>query len=174
MQYNLISRITSIATSQAVLYGGLILFCTYVWWANIYYLDLKIAWGGWSPIDYVHQSFEPANFAKNFPSGIHNYDRSAFMHIYKLAYAYLGVSPESLLPVIVGIEIAVTAWLFYTLSRTLFPNSSNIVPIILIVLVITSNARNMDLARWNAPLFIGLYYTVADVLRVFAIIMILK
>ena len=84
--------------SKRFLFSSLAVFCVFAWFMRIWNMDLRIAWSGWSPIGYVYQSFYPHNFVQDFPSGIKVFDKSAFMYIYKVAYAYLGISPENLLP----------------------------------------------------------------------------
>jgi len=137
-----------------ILILGLIVVCGFAYLGYIRHIDLEIALGGFSPIDWINQSFQPNNFAKNFPSGIENYNRSAFMHVYKLAYGYLGIRPENLLPIIIGLEIAILALAVYALSQTLFPFAPPGVPAIAIVLVIASYARHMNLAYFAQPFFV--------------------
>ena len=157
-----------------ILILGLIVVCGFAYLGYIRHIDLEIALGGFSPIDWINQSFQPNNFAKNFPSGIENYNRSAFMHVYKLAYGYLGIRPENLLPIIIGLEIAILALAVYALSQTLFPFAPPGVPAIAIVLVIASYARHMNLAYFAQPFFVGQFYNITDALRMFAIVMFLR
>jgi hypothetical protein len=172
-----IFRFAAIIPPKTALYCGLVFFCVFTWWANIFNIDIKVAWNGYSPIAYVYTSIDPVSFAKDFHSGIIDLlDYSAFMHIYKLAYK-IGISPENLMPIIIGFQIAILAWAIFALCRTLLPNSSTFVPILVIVLSIASYARDMNFANFAQPpssVSMSLYYNVADVLRIFAIVMILK
>jgi hypothetical protein len=157
-----------------ILILGLIVVCGFAYLGYIRNIDLEIALGGFSPIDWVNQSFKPGNFVKDFPSGIENYNKSAFMHVYKLAYGYLGIKPENLLPIIIGFEIAIMALAVYALSQTLFPYAPPGVPALAIVLVIASYARHMNLAYFAQPFFVGQFYNITDALRIFAIAMFLR
>lgn len=157
-----------------LLYVPSIIVSFFSWWSYIHYLDIKIAWGGFSPIAWVYQYFKPENFVNDFPSGIENYNSSAFMYIYKFAYGYLNIRPEIFINFIIGFEIVVLALAFYYLIRTILPDSSPIVSFLVIVLVVASYARNMNIARFAQPFFIGQFYNVADALRIFAIAAILR
>lgn len=174
MQEKLGASLRALVSSPRFLYGGLVMFCGYAWWEKTSHLDLLVAIRGQSPVAYVYRFFYKANFVNNFPSVANAYNKSAFMHFYKLAYAYLGITPEALMPVVVAIEIAIMAWAVYALCRTLLPNAPPVVLILATVLVIASDARNMSFAYVGQNYFIGLYYNVADALRIFAIIQFLK
>lgn len=161
-------------SSAKWLYLFLPLFCLFVWWTYADNIDLEIAWQGFSPVHWVYQISNPVNFTRDFPSGVENLKSSAFMHIYLLAYNYLGIKPESLLPFIMGFEILLLAGAVFVLSRKIFPNSHPAVPVLAVILVIASYARYMNLALWAQPYFVGKYNNVADALRIFAIVMALK
>ena len=150
------------------------LFFLFAWWTFTYNIDLKIAWSGFSPIGWVYRTFDPAAFSGNFHNGEEDFSKSAFMHIYLYAYKCFNITPEILLPLIVGVEIAVLAWAVYALCRVLIPDSSRTVIFLVIALFIASNARDMNIARFKQPFFIGQYYNIADALRIFAIVMFLK
>jgi len=156
------------------IYVGLFLFFLFCWWANTRDINIEWALKGMSPIDWVNQSFNPDNFVKNFPSGVENMDVSFFMHIYKLAYSYLGINPETLLPFIIGIEIMTMMFAVYMISRTLMPTANRLVAIIVVLLVVSSTAGQMNLARFETTFFKGLYYNIADSLRMFAIVACLR
>jgi hypothetical protein len=96
------------------------------------------------------------------------------MHIYLLSYKYLNIFPEKLLPIIIGIEIAIMSMAIFILCRTILPQFSTNVVFLVILLVIASDARDMNIARFRQPFFVGQYYNVADALRIFAIAMALK
>ena len=83
--------------SKRILVAALIVFTATAWYEYTKYIDLKIAWGGFSPIAWLYQRVLPSNFLNDFPSGIENFGNSALAHAYTLAYM-LGVTPESFLP----------------------------------------------------------------------------
>lgn len=159
--------------SSVLLYLGLIIFCIFTWLLKVRNLDLQIAWGGFSPIAYVYKTYHTANFARDFPGGVEQLGKSAVIHIYNLAFHYLGITPEALLPAIVAIEYGLFAWAIYALSRTLIPKAPPVVAVMTVIWAIASYARNIDLGRWG-QLFAGQYYNVADALRIFAIIQVFK
>jgi hypothetical protein len=144
-----------------------------VWWSWTYQLDLVTALKGFAPVGWVYKFLAPSAFALDFPGGTENYRRSAFMHVYVIANA-LGVPPEALLPVIIALEIVLLAWAMWALSRQLVPDAPRIVPALVVVLAIATPARDVNLAYFSQPYFIGQYYNIADVLRIFALIMVLR
>ena len=164
----------NLISPQRIVFIFLILIITYLWWTISREIDLKIAWGGFSPIGWVCKSFMPDNFVRDFPQGDEDYDKSAFMHIYKIAHSYLGIPPETLLPIIIFFEIAFLSYAIYILTRTLFPTSSHIVAFLTVVVTLFSYSSYMELARFRLIFFEGQYYAVADALRFLAIAMFLK
>lgn len=166
--------LTGVGSSPLVLHSGLILFCIFVWLSKIKDIDLHIAWGGFSPIAYVYKSFYPENFLKDFPSGYELYDKSVFMHVYKIAYGYFGIIPETMIPIVIAIEYIIFSWAVYSLSRALLPRAPLIASILTIVLAIAGYGRDMDIARFGQPFFVGQYYNIADALRIFSIVQVLK
>lgn len=136
-------------------------------------MDFKIALGGFSPVGWVYKVSHPENFTKDFPSGIENFNKSAVAHIYRLAYSYLGISPETLLPIIMGIEIALLVIALYYLSRTLLPKAPTLVPILVAALFIASNVKELDIGR-QGLYFEGKFDNIADAFRILAITMTLK
>lgn len=158
----------------AAYYAALALFCLFAWWTFANHYDLLAAWKGFSPIGYVYEELAGATFRFNFPSGIQAADASALMLLYKGAYAWFSLAPEYLLPIVIGIEIAALALAVIVLARTLLPESPIEVVILLVLLVVASGARDMNLARFGQPFFAGQYYVFADVCRLGAIVSILR
>ncbi len=144
-----------------------------VWWSYTREIDAYIALRGFSPIAWVYQLAYPGNFVLDFPSGIENYRLSAFMHVYPAAFR-VGISPEALLPVVVGVEIVLLSIALFALCRTLLPNAPLPVPALVIVYAIASSARDINLAHFTQPYFFGQYYNVADALRILGLVMVLK
>jgi len=157
--------------------AALALFVVLTWCANVHNLDLEFAWHGYTPQTYVHKLAEPEAFAKDFPSGIEAFGKSAFMRIYPLAYSVFGVSPETLTPLIIGFEIALMAIAAWALCRALRPESPPIVALLFTVMVLASSACDMDFARYSWPMVahgLCLSYYVTGALRLFAIVTVLK
>ena len=150
------------------------LTCLFVWWENIRALDLYFAATGWSAIDWVNHLRFPENFARDFPSGIAVYGRSAFMQVYPAALSLLGIEPETAVNWVVLLEVCVTAIAFLLLARSLDRNYPALALVILAALAVSSHARYGDLSRSAAPFFLGLYYGVADAARILGIALALR
>ncbi|NER94657.1 MAG: hypothetical protein F6J86_12585 [Symploca sp. SIO1B1] len=155
-------------------YTALIIFGVFVWWQSSRYTDLKYAWGGFSPIIYVYQKFQPENFIRDFYNGTGAYDSSLIMQVYPWFDSTLGISPEAVLPIFIAFEYIIIALALILLTRTLRPKAPTIVAILVVTLVIASYAREMNLARFGQYTFWGLYYNFADAMRLLAIVAILK
>jgi hypothetical protein len=97
------------------LYGALLAFGAFVWWCRASDLDLLYAAYGLGPMNFTHKACAPEQFARDFPSGVENFAKSAPMHAYPLAYRLLGVAPERLIPVMLAVELALIST---TTSRT--------------------------------------------------------
>lgn len=161
-------RIIPALRSEAAVVIAVWLFCAWYWWEMVGYLDLKTAYGAWSPLHYVRASADPSAFARDFRGGLFVWDQSIFMHLYKIAFA-VGVPPETMLPAVVALEIALLASASWFLSRVWFPEAPVLSRAALVLLVLASGARNVDLNRFEQPFFMGLFYNVADASRLFAI-----
>lgn len=162
----------SISASAALRYAqlGVAISVGLVWFFSVRELDLKIAWFGWSPIDWVNQLTLPGNFRDNFSTGIEAYRFSAFMQVYPLAWKFLGVPPVQLIYAVIGLEIALLAFAMWRLSVALLPEgTSPAVPLLAVMLLISSHAGTLDLGRFDTADFGGLYYNAADALRLLAI-----
>ncbi|NNM20052.1 MAG: hypothetical protein HKO55_02095 [Gammaproteobacteria bacterium] len=161
------------ALNRSLLLGLLGISAIVAWWASAYEMDAVWALKGFSPIAWVYQYWFPANFEMDFASGAENYRLSAFMHVYRGAYS-LGIAPEDLVPFIIGFEVVLLSYAFYVLSRTLVPDAPLAVPVLVIIYVIASKARDLSLANFAEPYFTGQYYNVANALRILGIVMVLK
>jgi hypothetical protein len=154
----------------AVLLG---IVCVAVWWSNTYELNAALAMRGFSPVAWVYQTMHPGDFVLDFPGGLANYRLSAFMHVYLAAYR-VGISPEALLPYVVGLEIVFLGYALFALSRVLVADAPPIIAALVIIFAIASTARDVNLANFPEPFILGLYYNVANALRILGIVMILK
>ena len=167
------SPVNSALSSPPIIASLLGVIFIAVWWSNTYETDAVLALKGYSPIAWVYQMAHPGNFVLDFPSGAENYRMSAFMHIYPAAYR-LGISPEVLLPVVVAFEIVLLSFAMFALCRVLAPDAPLAVPAVVIVYVIASTARDINLANFPQPYLTGQYYNIADALRILGIVMVLK
>ncbi len=161
----------------------LALFFLSIWFLYVRDEDIYMAWNGYTPITYVYQSYHPQILAKDFFNGTQLFDTSIFMRIYKYLYTYFGVKPESLIPFVVGFQLAVMILALVTLTRTLIRDSSPLrdlsplLPVVVVCLAMGSKAMNLSLAGYAKPTPLqGLttYYNLSDALVLFAIIFIVK
>ena len=135
---------------------------------------LEVAWHGYTAYQYVHKIFSPENFERDFPSHVEMFKNSAAMRFYDLSYALFKVGPEYTTPVFIAFEIFILVVAFCALVKAIRPNASAPVFVLVALLVITSWARNMNIARYGQPYFLGVYHNVADGFRILAIAMMLK
>ncbi|MDR7866264.1 MAG: hypothetical protein RIN56_05550 [Sporomusaceae bacterium] len=143
----------------------------YLWRVLIDMIEPIIAWRGYSPISYVYGKIAVADFSRGFPSG-QLYDKSLFMHIYPFAFSTFGISPETMIPVVIGFQIVILSIAFIFLTRTIYPQSPMVIPCTVVLLVIASYARCMDFARYDLfseALVLMLYYFFADAVRIVSI-----
>lgn len=153
---------------------ALIFVCFKVWSGQAPNMNWDIALSGFSPIDWFNHFNIPQNFERDFPQGSHSYSASLFMHIYKLAYSIVGISPERLISGVVLFEILFMGFASVVFFRALIPNTAWIAAFVFAILVVNSNARTMELAGFGGPFFWGLYYNFADGTRLLAVALVLK
>ncbi|MFC1805571.1 hypothetical protein ACFL09_01155, partial [Planctomycetota bacterium] len=154
--------------------AALVAFGVWLWWGRAADLDLHYAAHGFGPMAYTYKRHHPDQFRRDFPGGAENFDKSAPMHAYPLAYRYLGVPPERLVPVILALELALIAAAAIALTRTLRPEAPPIVPILVALLVLASQARNINFGAYGQPYHWAKYHNFADAFRLFAVVMILR
>lgn len=161
---------TSRRQGESLLVLGLLLgFLAWAWWTNVPEAMIKSVLDGFSPLDWVAQFSRPADYARNFPSGIDNYDKSLPMFAYPLLAQHFGIEPERLLPAFIAFELVALSLALAFLVRTLLPSAPVAVILLVVVLVIGSWTRTMDLGRFGGPYFWGLFYNLADALRLLGI-----
>ncbi|HUG37115.1 MAG TPA: hypothetical protein VML54_09215 [Candidatus Limnocylindrales bacterium] len=165
--------LTTAVRSPTLMHAAVGLMAVAVWWSWVYDIDLVYAMKGFSPIGWVYKTVHPGDFALDFAGGTDNYGRSAFMHVYPAAHA-LGMSPETLMPVMIAFEIVLFSWAMFVLCRVLLPDAPPVVAALAVVLTIATPVRDMNLAYFPQPYFVGQYYNVADSLRIFGIVMVLR
>ncbi len=170
----LVSQCSAKLSFNTLLFLGFAVMLGVAYLTKIRYMDLYSAWIGFTPIAYVYQKMLPEQFALNFFSGIENFDRSLIMWIYPLAYKFLGIPPEWLLNVMIGLEYVAVSLVIWGLCRTLLPKASPWVLFLALGWALTSWARNMNFAEFAQPFFVGQYYNFADFFRVFGILFALQ
>ncbi|MFA7351318.1 MAG: hypothetical protein WC009_11190 [Methylotenera sp.] len=168
-------RIKNLHTLEQVLpIFVLALLCLAAWLLKLPDINWTIALTGWSAIDWVAHMTHPENFVRDFLNGSELYDKSSFMHVYPLAQQWLGISPETLIPVVILFEIVFLAGCGFYFFRAIAPKAPIAAACIFSVLLISSSARDMDLSNFGAPFFWGLYYNAADGLRLLGIALLFR
>jgi len=147
-----------------VAWGALLAYCLFSGMKYSENILLLQALGGWSPMDWVAHQLLPDNFNLDFPSGIAAYRMSLVMQMYALL-GNLGVNVEAVVPWAIHFEIVFLGIGAALLFRSVVPQAPHVVMAIFAVLVVEGSARNMELARFGGAFYQGLYYNIADGLR---------
>lgn len=162
---------TSLQTEGACSRGGRALawsvLFAYCLFSGIKYSENIIliqALGGWSPMDWAAHQLLPQNFKEDFPSGISAYQMSSLMKLYVFV-ASLGGNLEILVPWVIHFEVAFLGVSAAVLYRALVPHMSYIAMAIFALLIVEGSVRDMDLARFGGAFYQGLFYNIADGLR---------
>jgi len=174
MSQRLPARLVEFLRSPKIHYAALALFAVYIWVGRIRDLELEYASYGFGPISVAYKAVDPEILSRDFPGGAEQFLKSAVMWVYPLALSVFGVAPEALLPVVVALEIAAIVVAMIALTRAVRPTAPSVVSSLVAALVLASGARDMNLAGFILPFFWGLYYNVADALRILAIVVIVK
>jgi uncharacterized protein with PQ loop repeat len=143
-------------------------FLVIAWLFHSWNWDLLQAVVGFSPITYVMEMLYPENFAHDFPLGVSITDASSFMHIYKYLYMIFGLSPAVTGYGVIFLEMVLLSIGFYYFCKSVRPDMSRTAYFIVILLVVGSNARDINLAYFGYPYFEGQYYNAADFFRLSA------
>jgi len=142
--------------------------CIFAWLLRRPDLGPLAAISGWSPLDWVTHREHPTWFASDFPNGIQAYSKSLAMFVYPLAN-HVGIAPDTLVPWFILIEYLFLSGSVIWLSRTLAPGAAWMTAPLTAVIVVSSFAREMDLSFFASTFFLGLFYNIADGLRLLAI-----
>lgn len=153
---------------QVLAWTALLTFCLFSGMKYAENIVLVQAWGGWSPLDWAAHQLFPENFKADFPSGIAAYRMSSLMQLYVLV-ANLGVELESLVPWVVPFEVVFLGIGAAILFRKLTPQSPCVAMAIFAVLIVEGSARDMELARFGGAFYQGLFYNIADGLRLLGV-----
>ncbi len=140
-------------------------------------IDLKIAFKGYGPQNYVSQKLHPENFKKDFmPKTISVYDNSVVMRIFPILKKNLDIDPSSSVYPYMFIQTLLFLMSIAFLTQTMFKN--NIVTIIALFIVSVSNLTGLNLARfgngYSSLLSLPLFYGYANAFRFFAIAFFLR
>ncbi len=149
---------------------ALCLFCGARYAENILIIQ---AYGGWSPMDWVAHQLMPNNFKADFPNGVSVYRMSSFMQVYFLA-GLAGMNLEYLTPWLIYFEIAFLGFGAAMMFRALAPGFPYAAMAVFALLIIEGSARHMELARFGGAFYQGLYYNIADGLRLLGLCLLFR
>ncbi len=137
-------------------------------------LTHRFALRGGSALDFSYRHAYPELFTRDWPTGVANLHRSSFMLVYPTAHRLLGITPETLVPLVVIFETLVLALAIVLLVRAVTPRAPPAFLVACATILVWSCARDMSLSHFVQPFFIGFHYNVADVLRVLSFVAVLR
>lgn len=142
----------------------------FLWHQHIADFYLNVAWGGFSPIGWIAERNNPANFAKGFPTGlVGHYEKSLTMYLYIIGSKITSTIVVSYFVMLM--EILSLFLLGYVFSIKFSKKENIILKTFIIGCVLGfSCARNFDWGRWGQPFIVGQFYTFADVFRALSFI----
>jgi hypothetical protein len=147
-----------------------------IYYYNTRDIQLKIAYRGWGPQDYVNQKLFPQNFKKNWDSGIMAYDYSIPMRIYYYLAKYFGISPSTTIYPFMFIQTLLFLSSVAFLTQTLFQN--RFVTILAVFIIPLSNLAGLNLSRFGNGFgsynSFALFYAYSNAFRIFALGFFLK
>lgn len=145
-----------------------IVLLIYTWYVHACHVDLIAAMSGESPIDWLATRFHAASYHGSFPNFLSEYEVSFFMHIYLVLHK-IGIGAATATQLVIGLNMVLIAAAYGFLCRVLVSDISLLLYLLVLLLVLNSNAISPDLGRWEAPTYYGLYYNFADACRLVAI-----
>ena len=157
-----------------VLLCGLVLTFVLAFKLRLPDLEWQIALSGWSAIDWVAHLNFPERYSLDFSNGMGLYDKSSSMLIYPLVNHWFDVPVEQVIPVVIFLEMAFLAGACIFFARTLSCAASPVAVVLFALLVVLSPARDLDLSRFGAPFFWGLFYNFADGFRLLGLAFFLR
>lgn len=165
------SRLFRHLTNTIVAIGLLTLTCI-IYYYNSKDIELKLAWRGASPQNYVAEKLHPENFRKNWEAaGVGKYDFSLPMRAYYYLSKYCGVSPTTTMYPYMFIQTLLFLLSVAFLTQTLFKNK--FVTFISVIVISVSNLAGLNLSRFGtgfgSALSWPLFYGYANALRFFAL-----
>ena len=131
-------------------------------------MDLAIAQQGYSVLNFSNWVLFPENYVDNYPGGSSTIGKSAIVWVYPILSKAFGIDTFQLLHLMISLEILTVIFATYIFVRTFITEQSLPAFIALIILIVASYARVMDLARNAQPFYIGQFYAFADVFRILA------
>ncbi|RKX58163.1 MAG: hypothetical protein DRP29_07145 [Thermodesulfobacteriota bacterium] len=147
----------------------LVLTCI-VYYYNAKDLQLKIAYKGWGPQDYVNHKLYPENFKKDWPNGIMAYDNSLPMKFYYYLAKYFHFNPTKIMYPHMFLQTLLFVFSVTFLVQNLF--NSKVISLLCVIITLCSPMCGINLSRFgygfNTYLKWPLYYGFANAFRIFA------
>lgn len=147
-----------------------------VYYYNTRDIQLKIAYKGYGPQDYVNQKLKPENYKNDWQSGIRVYDNSIPMRIYHYLTKYSDISPTTTIYPFMFIQTLLFLSSVAFLTQTLFNNK--FVTFLSIFIIPLSNIAGLNLSRfgngYGSYLTFSLFYGYSNAFRIFALGFFLK
>jgi hypothetical protein len=134
-------------------------------------INLKIAFSGWGPQDYVAHKLHPENFLKDWPNGILNYDNSLIVKIYYYLAKYVKLNPSTTVYPFMFIQTFLFLLSVVFLTQILFKNK--FVSLVSATIISVSSLAGLNLSRFGlgyaSLLSFPLYYGYAAAFSFFAL-----
>ena len=155
-----------------------ILITVIAWVHYSAHMDLKSAISGYTPFEWLTIIKNPHILEHGFYAGPTKLSNSLFMHIYLLADKFLGIPANIMTNIVIAIELFFIALAIYIFLKSVFSEDDNwkffIMFFVVYAYFISSNALYSELTRFGGPWIAGLYYNIADSLRILSIAALLR
>ena len=160
------------AMTNTIIVVLFLMLTSIIYYYNSKDIELKIAWDGAGPQDYVAEKLHPDNFRKNWEAaGVGKYDFSLPMKVYYYLDKYFGISPSTTIYPFMFFQTLLFLLSVAFLSQNLFHNK--LVTIISVVIIPLSNLAGINLSRFGAGygslLSFPLFYGYSNAFRFFAL-----
>ncbi len=154
-----------------------LLLTSIIYYYNSKDIELKLAWNGASPQNYVAEKLHHENFRKNWEAaGVGKYDFSLPMKVFYYLAKYCGISPTTTIYPYMFIQTLLFLLSVAFLAQTLFQNK--FVTFISVIVVSLSNLAGLNLSRFGSGyaslLSWPLFYGYANAFRFFSLGFFLK
>lgn len=155
---------------------GLLVLAYTIFYYNSKDINLKIAYQGYGPQDYVAQKLRPEKFQRDFAPGMLLYDNSIPMRFYYYLAKYFGISPSTTMYPYMFVQTLLFFLSVAFLAQTLFQNK--VVAFVSVVVMSLSNLAGLNFSRFGAGysslLSFPLFYGYANAFRFFALAFFLR
>lgn len=154
------------------MYSVIFLLSIFAWYQYTKDLDLKDTFLGFSPQEWLATKNLDIN-KLGYSSGLEIYFGSFFMYIYIFFFDVLKIDGLSAEKIIIFFEIGSKVIASYVIVNILFKDDKKIkkdfIAFVFSLFFISGYAFYSDLSRFANPFFVGLFYNIADSLRLIAI-----